>query len=105
MNTILNLDTTSNEHITVSLKTNKGQSVIKQKLDIHKAQKVLPLINDILGENNLKLKDITSININPGPGSYTGIRVGLTVANTLAFLLKIPINGLPVGEPAQPRYS
>ncbi len=105
MKTILLIDTTSNQTIKVGLEIKGQKHVIEHHLDKHKAQAVLPLIEKILNDNNLKLADLTEIQANPGPGSFTGIRVGLTVANTLSALLKIPINNHPIGQPAKPRYS
>ena len=39
------------------------------------------------------IKDITEIEVNLGPGSFTGLRVGGSVANALGWLLGIPVNG------------
>ena len=105
MKIILIIDTTSNEVIKVGVNIDGESHFVEQKLDKQKAQVVLPLIDKILKEKNIKLKDISEIQINPGPGSFTGIRVGLAVANTLAFLLKIPINGKPIGIQAEPKYT
>jgi tRNA threonylcarbamoyladenosine biosynthesis protein TsaB len=58
-----------------------------------KSQMVLPLIEDILREHQLKLTDITAIEVATGPGSFTGLRVGASVANALGYLLNIPVNG------------
>ena len=58
-----------------------------------KSQTVLPLIESMLTENKLKLTDITGIFVATGPGSFTGLRVGATVANALGYLLRIPVNG------------
>ena len=91
MKIILLIDTTSREIIKVGLNKNGKEFIIEQQLDKQKAQIVLPLIEEILKKHNLRLKDISAIHINPGPGSFTGIRVGLTIASTLAFLLKIPL--------------
>lgn len=60
---------------------------------ILKSQMVLPMIEQILSEHKLKLTDITAITVATGPGSFTGLRVGATVANALGYLLNIPVNG------------
>ena len=60
---------------------------------IVKSQMVLPMIEQILAEHKLKLTDITAITVASGPGSFTGLRVGATVANALGYLLDIPVNG------------
>lgn len=49
------------------------------------------MIRDILKENNLNFKNIKDIVAVNGPGSFTGIRIGLTHSKTLAYLLNIPI--------------
>ena len=54
---------------------------------------VLPMIEEVLREHNLKLSDISEIRVATGPGSFTGLRVGTTVANALGYLLDIPVNG------------
>ena len=60
---------------------------------ILKSQTVLPLIEEILTEHQLKLTDITDISVATGPGSFTGLRVGATIANALGYLLGVPVNG------------
>jgi tRNA threonylcarbamoyladenosine biosynthesis protein TsaB len=58
-----------------------------------KSQMVLPLIEEILAERVLKLSDITNIEVVTINGSFTGLRVGSSVANALGYLLDIPVNG------------
>lgn len=58
-----------------------------------KAQVVLPLIERLLKKHKLALQDIDGIEVKPGPGSFTGVRVGVSVANALSFALGIPVNG------------
>ncbi len=48
---------------------------------------------DILQKNKKSWGDITAIGVFEGPGSFTGLRIGLTVANTVANILKVPIVG------------
>jgi tRNA threonylcarbamoyl adenosine modification protein YeaZ len=50
-------------------------------------------IRDMLTGQNLDLKDIECIVCLKGPGSFTGLRIGLTVANALSYSLSIPIVG------------
>lgn len=52
---------------------------------------ILPAIKGILKKFKTSLKKIRAILVHKGPGSYTGVRVGMAVANTLAWSLDIPI--------------
>lgn len=65
----------------------------KTESRILKSQTLLPLIEELIHEQNLKLTDITAITVATGPGSFTGLRVGASVANALGFLLGVPVNG------------
>jgi tRNA threonylcarbamoyladenosine biosynthesis protein TsaB len=52
---------------------------------------LLPSLQDILNKHDLQLKDVSKISVGIGPGSYTGTRVGVAVAQSLAFALSIPL--------------
>jgi tRNA threonylcarbamoyladenosine biosynthesis protein TsaB len=104
MKVVLFIDTTNNKEVTVGLKIDDKEVINKNPLDTRKAQVVLPMLETMLKEHALELKDITAIDVNPGPGSFTGIRVGLSIANTLGFLLQVPVNGKKAGEPATAVY-
>ena len=77
-----------------SLETKVGldNKIYKFETKDHKSQKLLFLIDKILKKNKKSIKDISEIKVNLGPGSFTGLRVGLSVANTLSWALDIPIN-------------
>ncbi|HLD24540.1 MAG TPA: tRNA (adenosine(37)-N6)-threonylcarbamoyltransferase complex dimerization subunit type 1 TsaB [Patescibacteria group bacterium] len=64
---------------------------------------LLPLIEEALQENHISVTDLTEITVNEGPGSFTGLRVGIAVANALGLLLRIPVNGKKAI--ATPTYS
>lgn len=89
---ILNIDTTLAVTSIVSININNKIQILKKKSTIDKAQSTLLLIQELLIKNKLKFSNITNINVNTGPGSLVGIRVGLTIANTLGYLLNIPVN-------------
>ena len=50
------------------------------------AEQILPMINELLEKEGLKFSQIDEIYLTPGPGSYTGERIGLTIAKTFAVL-------------------
>lgn len=68
-----------------------------------RSQALLPLIDEIANDAHIHLSDISDITVVVGPGSYTGLRVGLSVANMLGTLLDVPVNGKKTLE--TPVYS
>ena len=83
---VLYLDTSTPETI---LKLNNQEYRYPFANDL--AEKLLQFIKDKLAENNYTWQDITSITFMSGPGSFTGLRIGATVVNTLAHELGIPL--------------
>jgi tRNA threonylcarbamoyladenosine biosynthesis protein TsaB len=57
------------------------------------AQNLLIKLDEFISKNNKDLSDITGIIIFRGPGSFTSLRIGCTVANTIAYSLGVPIVG------------
>lgn len=60
------------------------------------SQELLPKIDKLLKSNKIKLSDLKTIGVFQGPGSYTGLRVGISIANTLAWSLNIPVIGIKI---------
>lgn len=54
---------------------------------------LLGKIDELLLASNIQKNDLTGIVVFKGPGSFTGLRIGITVANTLAYSLQVPIVG------------
>lgn len=99
------IDTASNEKIIVGLISNGKELKIEHRIDRRKAQAVLPMVDDIVKKQSVLLSDLASIRVNTGPGSFTGVRVGISVANALSFALNVPINHKKRGELAKPTYE
>lgn len=55
------------------------------------SQTVLPMIKSILKDIDIDISDLGKIIVCNGPGSFTGIRIGVTIAKTIAYCLNIPI--------------
>lgn len=105
MTKIISIDTSDNKKINIELEVNGVKNNLSSESVILKSEAALLLIDKLLKENNLKIEEIDEVKVNTGPGSYTGVRVGAAIANTLGFILKIPINGKKIGELATPVYN
>jgi tRNA threonylcarbamoyl adenosine modification protein YeaZ len=68
-------------------------------------QNILAAIIKSLDAANLTMHDLTSIEVKTGPGSFTGLRIGFAIAQTLSLALNIPINGNPPGTILDPDYQ
>lgn len=55
------------------------------------AERLLAWMHDKLQENNKDFNDISEIEFMSGPGSFTGLRIGAAIVNTLAHELNIPL--------------
>lgn len=94
----LYLDTTE-EETKIKLFDKKGKLVDKKIWQSKKNQskELLAEIDKIFIKNKLSKSNLLGIFVNKGPGSYTGLRVGLSTANAMAFSLNIPILGVKNG--------
>lgn len=71
----------------------KEEKIITKEKESFQSHSVffLPMIKEILDEEKITLKDIKEIIIINGPGSFTGIRIGLSVAKIMGYSFNIPI--------------
>lgn len=60
------------------------------------SQTLLPYLNSVLSDMGKSMSDITEVEVATGPGSFTGIRVGVSVAQTIGFVNGIKVNGKDV---------
>lgn len=95
------IDTTDNKKTTVELHAKNSVDKITQE-SAPKSQITLVLIDQLLKQNKLKPTEIDEIEVNAGPGSFTGTRVGVAIANALGFGLDVKVNGSK--KNATPKY-
>ena len=55
-------------------------------------------IQDVLEDAKLSFSDLDAIGVSKGPGSYTGLRIGVSAAKGLCFSLDVPLIGIPTLE-------
>ncbi|APG60379.1 tRNA (adenosine(37)-N6)-threonylcarbamoyltransferase complex dimerization subunit type 1 TsaB [Christiangramia salexigens] len=96
MATILCLETATTN---CSVGLAKGGKLISLREDnsgnYSHAEKLHVFIDEVLRENNLNTKDLDAIAVSKGPGSYTGLRIGVSSAKGLCFSLDIPLISIP----------
>ncbi|MFD1030072.1 tRNA (adenosine(37)-N6)-threonylcarbamoyltransferase complex dimerization subunit type 1 TsaB [Metaplanococcus flavidus] len=84
---------TSNSPLAIALA--KDNSILIEEssnLKINHSLTVMPAIEEMMATAKITPADLTHIAVAEGPGSYTGVRIGLTIAKTLAWSLKIPLH-------------
>ncbi len=89
----LHINTKDQKVVKVSLKKEEKIVASLSEENEYGSQALLPLIEKLLKSRKLEFKDLEEIEVETGPGSFTGLRVGVSVANALGFALGIPING------------
>lgn len=87
----LYIDTSSSFLYTSIVEDNTIIAEIKEEYGQSLSEVALPKIVSMFEESNLKPTDIDKIIVVNGPGSFTGIRIGITIAKVYAWSLKIPI--------------
>lgn len=83
---------TSNQYLVVGLyHDNECLESFQEKGTRRQSENAIPALKEILDRHHVQLKDIDEMIITSGPGSYTGVRVAMTIAKTLAAISNIKI--------------
>jgi len=91
MSLILNIET-STEVCSVSLANNGELLFLKESTEGMNHSRLLTVfIEQLFGENHLDIKNLDAVAVSKGPGSYTGLRIGVSVAKGLCYGLGIPL--------------
>ena len=88
---ILAVDTSSKICAVAILEDNKVIDEIKLDNGKTHSENLMPIIKEILDKNNLTLKDMNSIAVSVGPGSFTGIRIGIATIKPMAEVYNLPV--------------
>lgn len=92
MSVILCIETAST-NCSVALGDNGKLIAVKEDFSasFSHAERLHIFIREILAENNLEMSDLNAIAISKGPGSYTGLRIGVSAAKGLCYSLNLPL--------------
>ena len=89
---ILAIETASTK-CSVALSKNGENMAIKEdkSLNYSHAEMLHQFIEEVLAQSHLSINDLSAIAVSKGPGSYTGLRIGVSAAKGLCFALDIPL--------------
>lgn len=92
---ILYLDTSSKYLSLAVAEDEKVLCRMHRLLDRKHSLQLVPLIDAILKKTKLPLKELDGFCVGRGPGSFTGLRIGITTIKGLAFVLRKPVVAIP----------
>jgi tRNA threonylcarbamoyladenosine biosynthesis protein TsaB len=91
---IICLETATNL-CSVALCDNERLVSLRESFDTRShASLITVFIDEILKEQGLKVSDLKAIAVSRGPGSYTGLRIGVSVAKGIAYASSVPLIGI-----------
>ena len=92
MSFILNIESSST-NCSVSLTKNGDLISIKENNDekYSHSTKLHSFINEVISDSKITINELSAIAVSRGPGSYTGLRIGVAAAKGLCFSLDIPL--------------
>ncbi|MEH7148745.1 MULTISPECIES: tRNA (adenosine(37)-N6)-threonylcarbamoyltransferase complex dimerization subunit type 1 TsaB [Bacillaceae] len=86
---------TANAPLSVAVvKDGKVVAEVIQNIKLTHSAGAMPAIENILANAGIKTNELDAIAVSEGPGSYTGVRIGVTLAKTLAWTLQKPLVGV-----------
>lgn len=95
LETVLLAFDTATELVSVAL--HDGTSVVAERSttqSMKHGEYLAPLIDEVMRDAGVVRQDLTAIAVGVGPGPFTGLRVGIVTARTLAMVLDIPVYGV-----------
>lgn len=75
----------------------KGKILAEYTLNVsaNHSARLMPAVDYLLREVSFSIRDIQGISLALGPGSFTGLRIGVSTVKGLAYALKVPVAGIP----------
>ncbi|QMV43255.1 tRNA (adenosine(37)-N6)-threonylcarbamoyltransferase complex dimerization subunit type 1 TsaB [Cohnella cholangitidis] len=92
--TMLSFDTSTGAFAAAIVRDGKRIDSIVSFTERNHSVRILSEIKELLNRNGIQGKDLDAIAVGQGPGSYTGVRIAVTVAKTLAWTWDKPLIGV-----------
>lgn len=94
MTALLAIDTAA-PRLQLALLRDDRVDTLVEDMPTGQAERIFPAIAELLARNNVTYAELTRLAVTTGPGSFTGLRIGLSAARGLALALGVPLVGVP----------
>ena len=86
---------TSTKYLCIGIaKDHKVMYKLQQEAAKQQSELTIPFLAKALNENGVTVNDVDEVNVTIGPGSFTGIRIGMCIAKVLASMKNIPLKAI-----------
>jgi len=94
MTTLLAIDTAA-PRLQLALLRDEHIDTLVEDMPTGQAERLFPALEELLKRNDATYADLDRVAVTTGPGSFTGLRIGLSAARGLGLALKVPVIGVP----------
>jgi tRNA threonylcarbamoyl adenosine modification protein YeaZ len=94
MTIVLAIDT-AGPRLQLALSRDGATDTLVEDMPTGQAERIFPAIGELLARNGTTYADLQRLAVTTGPGSFTGVRIGLSAARGLALALGVPAIGVP----------
>ncbi len=95
MSVLLAIDTAAPRLALAVLRHDDRVDTLVEDMATGQAERLFPALDELLARVGITYPDLTRIAVTTGPGSFTGLRIGLSAARGLGLALDIPVLGIP----------
>ncbi len=95
---VLALDTSANFVSIALLNETNVLAMSEEEMERGQAEALMPMIENVLQQAHKTMADIQAIAVTVGPGSFTGVRIGLAAARAFGLALNVPVYGVTCFE-------
>lgn len=102
---LLAIDTATQVSSAAVMANDRLAAELTMQAKLTHSETLLPHIEQVLRMANVRKEELDGIAVSIGPGSFTGLRIGLATAKAMAYALKLPIIGVPTLEALAYHYE
>ena len=95
---VLALDTSATFVSVALLNEKQVFAIAEEEMERGQAEALMPMIEGIMAQAHKKMSDIDAVAVTVGPGSFTGVRIGLAAARAFGLALNVPVYGVTCFE-------